>query len=227
MTRGVPWGARLALWWVATYTATAPRQEAVDRRAEIAADVADQLRAAPVVARVASRQIAGRALRGLGSDVLWRVSVERSPGRARWHLEHPATVLGALAVLLTPTVALGDTLRRTSAGRPGRALVFVHSAEVLFGAAILAIALTALLRRLVERRPDPAGPRRASLDLARRSIALLACASYGAAALWRFVPGALGKLAAAAYVVFGLAVIAWIAVAGCGWVLRSWERRNH
>ena len=227
MTRGVPWGARLALWWVAAYTATAPRQDAVDRRAEITADVADQLRVAGVVGRVASRRIAGRALRGMGADVLWRMSVERSPGRARWHLEHPATLLGGLAVLLTPTVALGDTLRRTSAGRPGRALVFVHSAEVLFGAAILAVALTALLRRVVERRHGRRGLRRVSLELVRRSIALLAYASYGAAALWRFVPGALGGLAAAAYVIFAVAVTAWLGLACLGWLRGLRGRRSH
>jgi hypothetical protein len=216
----------LALWWASAYTATAPAQDAVDRRAEVAADVADQVRAAGGVGRVVSRQIAGRVLRGVGSDVLWRMSVERSPGRAEWHLDHPATLLGTLAVLLTPMVALGDTLRRTEAGSPGRVLALVHSAEVLVGAAILAIALSALLRRLVQRRRDTPGGHRAPLDVARRSIAWLACASYGASALWRFVPGSLGGLAAAAYVVLGLALIGWTAVAALGWAVGRWERRR-
>lgn len=227
MTPGRPWAVRLALWWAGAYTATAPAQIASDRRAEVAADVADQVRAAGGAGRAVSRQIAGRVLRGMGADVLWRISVERSPGRAEWHLDHPATVLGTLAVLLTPTVALGDTLRRTEAGRPGRVLMLVHSAEVLMGATILAIALSFLLRRLVRRRRATAAVHRAPLEVARRSIALLACASYGASALWRFVPGPLGGLAAAAYVVLGLALIGWTAVAALGWAVERWERRRH
>lgn len=225
MTTGRPWGVRLALWWAGAYTATAPAQDARDRRAEVAADVADQVRAAGVEDRVVSRQIAGRVLRGVGADVLWRLSVERSPGRARWHLDHPATLLGTLAVVLTPAILLGDRLRTEATVRPGWALLLVHSAEVVLSAAILAIAATAVLRRIVDRPHVPDEPRRTLLDSVRRRAGLLICVCWAAAALWRFVPGLLGGLAAVAWAAFGLSLAVWAVAAACGWALRRVERR--
>lgn len=226
MTSGRPWGVRLALWWAGVYTRTAPAQDARDRRAEVAADVADEVRAAEVESWAISRRIAGRVLRGMGSDVLWRLSVERSPGRARWHLDHPATLLGTLAVLLFPVVVLGDRLRAAAAVRPGWALNLVHSAEVLLSAMILAIAAAALLRRIVDRPVVAAVARRTLVHSVRRSAGLLACVCWAAAALWRFVPGSLGGLAGAAWAAFGLSLVVWAATAVWGWGRRRGERRT-
>jgi hypothetical protein len=224
MTPGPPWGTRLALWWAASYTATAPAQDAADRRAEIAADVADESSAARGAGPLSLR-IAGRVLRGAGADLLWRLSVERAPGRARWHLDHPATVMGTLAVLLAPVIVLGDRLR-DAGGRAGRALLLVHSVEVLLSAAILSVATVALLRRLVVRRDDAQGARRTPLEFIRRLAGLLVCVSWAAAALWRFVPGPLGRVSAAAWAAFGLSVVVWGTVAVFGRVIRWRQSRT-
>lgn len=211
MTPGRPWGARLALWWVAVYTATAPPEDAEDRRAEVAADVADELRCSGMSA-AASRRMAGRVLRGVAADVLWRLSVERAPGRAAWHLEHPTTVIGTLTGLLLPLVLVGDVLRSLSGGSAGRLLDLVHAGVVLSSAAVLAVAITVVIRRLAE------GPRgrqdRGALLRARRGVGLGVCVLWAAAALWRFTPGPWEGLAAGAWAAFAVCLLVWLVLSG-------------
>jgi len=210
MTAGRPWGARLALWWARVYTATAPRADASDRRAEVAADVGDEVRAAGEGSprAVVSGQILSRMLRGVPADVLWRLSIERAPGRAAWHLAHPATLMGTATVLLVPLVLVGDVLRSPSRGNAGRLLDLVHACIVLLSAAILAVALTAALRRLVV--PSPGRRDRGALSLARRAAGFGVCVLWAAAALWRFAPGPWERLAAAAWAAFAACLLAWL-----------------
>ena len=225
MTPRRPWGARLAAWWVAAYTATAPQPDAADRRAEIAADVADQLRTGGDRAAL-SRRIAGRAVRGAGADLLWRIAVERAPGRAAWHLAHPATLLGALTAPLVPLVFVGDVLRGPAGGDFGRALGIVDAAVGLLSAAVLSVAITALLRRSADRSPSPrSGPSGSLLRTARRWAGLTVCVAWALAAIWRFVPGPWGEVAAVAWAAFGLALVAW-AVAATGLAIERIVRRR-
>lgn len=212
MSAGPLWGVRLAEAWVRAYTATAPPDVAVDRRAEVAADVADELRAAggEVPAGALSRRIAGRALRGVPADLAWRVAVEVAPGRGAWHLSHPATAIGALTAVLVPLVLLSELLRLPAAGEARGVLDLVHAAVVLLSAAVVALAVTAAARRLVGGRGSSVVPRRGVLRLVRRWAGLLACVSWAAAALWRFVPGTGGSLAALAWAVFGVALLLWL-----------------
>jgi hypothetical protein len=211
MTPRRPWGPRLAAWWVGAYTATAPEQDAADRRAEIAADVADELRTGDD-RTLLSRRISGRVLRGVAADLLWRISVERAPGRAAWHLAHPSALLGALTALLLPLVLIGDALRGPWAATFGRALGLVDGAVVLLSAAILSVAITALLRRLTDRTRSPrAGPPRNPLRTARHWAGVAMCVAGATAAIWRFVPGPWGQVAAVSWAAFGLALVAWLA----------------
>jgi hypothetical protein len=210
----LPWGARLAAWWVAAYTATAPEQDGKDRRAEVAADIADQQRSTDLPRRAVSRSIAGRVLRGSAADLVWRFSVEFTPGRAAWHLAHPATVIGALTALLVPLAGLADVLRRLAAGSPTRALGLVQAAVGLDSALILAIAFTALVRWLtVGHRSGVAGVRRGRLRTVRGWAAVACCVAASMSAIWRFAPGVRGQVATVAYAIFGVAVLTWLAAA--------------
>ena len=224
MSPGRPWGARLALWWVAAYTATAPPGDAADRRAEVAADVADELRASADL-QVVSRRMAGRVVRGVGADVLWRLSVERDPGRGAWHLRHPATVIGALTALLVPLVVAGDVLRLPSRGDAGRLLDLVHTAVVLVSAAVLAVAVTALVRRAVEPQPTAeVRQSRGALRAVRRWAGLAVCVCGAAAALWRFTPGPWEQIAAVSWAAFAVALLVWLAAAAAGWIIGRTSR---
>jgi hypothetical protein len=213
MSGGRPWGARLALWWVRAYTATAPPADSADRRAEVAADVEDELRAAGEWASRAelSRRIVSRALRGVAADVLWRLATERAPGRAAWHLAHPATLIGTLTALLAPLVLVGDVLRSPSRGNTGRLLDLVHAGVVFLSAAILAVAVTASIRRLVDRPGDR--PERGWLVLARRCAGLGVCVLGAASALWRFTPGPWERMAAVSWAAFAACLLAWLILA--------------
>jgi hypothetical protein len=213
MSGGRPLGARLAMWWVRAYTATAPPADAADRRAEVAADVEDELRAAGERASraVVSRRIVSRVLRGVAADVLWRLAIERGSGRAAWHLAHPAVFIGALTALLVPLVLVGDVLRSQSRGNAGRLLDLVHTGIVLLSAAILAVAVTASMRRLVDRAGDRR--ERGVLVLARRCTGLGVCVLGAASALWRFTPGPWERLAAVSWAAFAACLLAWLILA--------------
>ena len=120
------WAGRLTQRWVRLYTRSAPAGDTVDRRAEMESDLWEQ-----VATRTASgappgrirRELVGRALRGVPADVAWRLEVEQSPGRLRWHVQHPSTVLLSTWAILLPInlVADGFAARRETMER-GRLL---------------------------------------------------------------------------------------------------------
>ena len=80
-------GARLAAGWTRAYTRGLPAQPASTRRAEIAADLHDQMaaaRAAGIGPGPVSRAIATRMLLGVPADLSWRhhhLRAERPAGR--------------------------------------------------------------------------------------------------------------------------------------------------
>jgi hypothetical protein len=68
MSRDSTVGARFALWWVEALTRTAERTAALDRRAEIASDVHEQLTdARRRGVRTGSRSVIARVVRGMPS----------------------------------------------------------------------------------------------------------------------------------------------------------------
>jgi hypothetical protein len=99
------------MWWAGALTRTAPPDAGADRLAEIRADVHDHMmagRAPQLQPGVLSRRIAGRVLRGMPADITWRLEIEWTPGRLRWHLRHPGTVVAGLFLVLAPLGLLAD-----------------------------------------------------------------------------------------------------------------------
>jgi hypothetical protein len=79
-----PLGARLASSWSRAYTYRLPADVAFARRAEIAADLHDQLAdAAGVSSAAVSRAIASRMLLGVPADLSWRSEQSRAGRSAR------------------------------------------------------------------------------------------------------------------------------------------------
>ncbi len=226
MTAQRPWGVRLARWWVAAYTATAPPTEAADRRDEIESDLAEELAAARGETAGVSVRIAGRVLRGAFADVAWRLSVERAPGRAGWHLAHPATVLGVLGAVLVPLTVLGDVLRRPATPGGDEFLGAVQVAVVVVGAAVVAIASATVLRRALGGRPATAVTGRSLLGSVRRWSRLGMCVTWALAAVWRFGAGGLGLVSAVAWGAFGLLLVTWTTLAAVQGLLRVVRRES-
>jgi hypothetical protein len=216
MTTGPPRGARLAQWWVAAYTATAPEAARQDRRAELAADLADQERAAGRPDAALSRRIAGRAARGVTADLMWRLAVECVPGRGAWHLAHPATVLGAVTAVLVPLNLVDDRLGVLGNGWLGAGSGVLHGAVLLLSAVVAGFAVTAALRQLGGRRRAlrPASTAALLLRLRHRSW-VVGCVAWALSELWRFAPAPLGRLSDGAWVLVGLSLLTWgVAAAG-------------
>jgi len=220
-----PLGARLAMWWVGALTRTAPRDAGNDRLAEIRADVHDHLmagRALQLRPGILSRRIAGRVLRGMPADIAWRLEVEWAPGRLRWHLRHPGTIVAWLFVLLAPLGLLADQATdRIPALHPVyRTLTAFADAVSL---CLLGVVLAAIGWRLMTPRPAPedatASPP-AGLRGLRRALVTLMGISFAIAGLWRFSPDPLGHVAAYAWAAFGVCLLAYLGVVTAGGVRR-------
>ena len=143
-------GARFALWWVEAITRTAESTAALDRRAEIASDVHEQLTDAwRRDVRTGSRSVIARVVRGMPSDVSWRVALELRPSRFAWHLRNPSTVITTLLVAMIPLNAAADSYVSDPQSRPlvGHGVALWAATYVVSGC-ILAVALLALAGRL-------------------------------------------------------------------------------
>jgi hypothetical protein len=211
----------LALWWVSVYTSTAPPEDAADRRAELASDVADQL--GSTQSAEVSLRIAGRVLRGVPADVVWRLAVERAPGRAGYHLAHPATVLGVLAAALIPLTIVGDVLRWPSVGGAGDLREVVQAAVVLLSGAVVAMAFTAGLHRILRGRSGSPVRPTGLLGLVRRWTRLGMFVTWALSALWRFPAGGLGSVSAVAWAACAALFLVWAAATGMHgltWLMR-------
>lgn len=207
------WGGRLVLWWVDRYTRSAPEPDGRDRSAEIHADLFEQLAHARG-RQDTSRAVAARALRGLHHDLLWRATVERRPGRLQWHLEHPASLLGVLFLLLVPAAVVVDGARGRS-GSWGTVSLVIGPALVLLCATTIGFASTAAVH--VTRRRPRLRPLRA--DGVRRAALAAMSVSWAVAAVWRFAPG-LSGISSVAWAGFGVSLVGYLAAVTMGGLSR-------
>jgi hypothetical protein len=202
-------GVRLAHWWVAAYTMTAPAAAAVDRRREIAADLFDELADGAdhgLSGRQVSRRIAGRVLRGVGADLLWRCEGEWTPGRLTWHLRHPGTVLLTGSTLLLPVALLADVARGDPAYAGGTILILSGLVQLL-STVVVCFGVFSTATRL----PELGRPAWSRQRLARAARGLAAFL-YALAALWRFAPEPFSWVSTGAWAGSGVwAVIATLA----------------
>lgn len=208
-------GAKVALWWVGTYTRTAPAEVAVDRRDEVRSDLHEHSMAGLADGATRAqldRQIVGRVVRGVPADLAWRVTTELSAGRLRWHLQHPTTVHSLALLMLVPLGLTADKLRDrvhgwTAAGPVGIVTLVGCSAVVAFS-----------LVSFAHLRPDTA--RRVD---ARRVRAVLVGAmsfSWALAGVWRFAPTSLAIVSTVAWVGFGAALLAYLVTRGAPLLIR-------
>jgi hypothetical protein len=208
---------RVALWWARSYTRSAPEPDRSVRRAELAADVHDQLadaRARGVPELQVARSVVGRVLRGAAADLTWRLGVEWTPARLDWHLAHPGTLLAGLFVVLVPTTMLADAARGPVSDL-GPFLNLLAALVVLFASTAVVVAGIAVVRRLVRRELRLARPGFAD---ARRAALSAMCVLWAGAALWRFVPDSRGwpaHLSEFSWAGFGLALVVYL---GCALV---------
>jgi hypothetical protein len=200
----LPTAARLALWWVDRYTATAPPDVREDRRAEVRSDVHDELAArtpAGTSEPLGALPVLARAVRGVPADVRWRMSLELTPTRLGWHVRHPASLLATLLVLLVPLGLLIDASRR-------RVPWLDLAAEAAAGPVLLASAVAVGVGSVAALRWC-AAPRRAGLVGARRATHAALAVAWALSGLWRFVPGGLGALSTAGWVGVGVCLPAY------------------
>lgn len=225
MTPGDLLGGRVALWWVAVYTATTDPQLARERRDELRADLHDHLQqglAEEVGLAQLSRDMLGRSLRGVPSDVVWRVEVEWARDGLRSLAAEPVTVLGALFVALVPLSLLADAARRFGFVPEQVREGLTVACGMLYTVAV-AYALVAAGTRAVESRRSSARP------LPRRPVRVLRLAMFASFALsgiWRFAPDPFGQISAWAWAVFGVTLVAnCLALAG-GAAMSRWRSRD-
>jgi len=213
MTAGVDRAASIARWWVGAYTRTAPPAAASDRRAEIESDLYEQLGSSHQArARHLGGSIVGRTLRGIPDDLLWRIDVEREPGRLDWHLAHPTTILGTslLADCLLETV-WDTSVHRFPLITPLAALI--HPTLLLLWAVTVAFALVAVTRTRPQRQPSHL----MTVPALRRATICTMSVAFSVAGLWRFAPHAWGQLSSTAWGTFGIALLVYAAT----WVARG------
>jgi hypothetical protein len=100
--------------WVAAYTATLPEEVGTERHSEVRADMHDQIRdglARGLPRSSISRALLSRAVRGIHSDIAWRMQTEWAHDRFHKLLLQPSTVLTALFVPLVLVVPIWDGSR--------------------------------------------------------------------------------------------------------------------
>ena len=214
MSRDSNVGARFALWWVEALTRTAERTAALDRRAEIASDVHEQLTDAwRRGVRTGSPAVIARVVRGMPSDISWRVALELRPGRFAWHLRNPSTAMTTLLVAMFPLNAAADSYVTDPESRPvvGHGAPLWAATYVVSGC-ILAVALLALAARL---RPgwissaEQFRPR-SRLEGIRRRVTAALGVTLAASAVLRFT--ALDPVSGLLWVAFVLGVLVYLAL---------------
>jgi phage shock protein PspC (stress-responsive transcriptional regulator) len=208
---------RVALGWGRAYTRTAPEPDRSARRAELAADVHDQLadaRARGMSEHRLARTVIGRVVRGVAADLAWRLDLERTPARLDWHLAHPGTLLAVLFTILVPTTLLADAARGPVSDL-GPYLGLFASLVVLVSGSVIVFAAVAPARRLVRGEPLLSGP---TVRGVRRAALSAMCVLWAGAALWRFTPESAGwaaQVSALSWAGFGLALVVYL---GCALV---------
>jgi len=204
------------VWWAEALTRTAPPEVAADRRAEIASDLHEQLAAGSVLGlpeRWLSRCVAGRVVRGLPNDVLWRVQLELAAPRMGWHLQNPSTVIAFLLVIALPINFLADAApSRIPALLPAYALSWATTLVVAWG--LLCFGAASGLRRLA-----PGAPKqepRLLLPLAarlRRAVTAVMGVSWALSVIGKLsATPALSAVATAGWMLFGLSLACYVAL---------------
>ncbi len=201
------WAGRVTRRWVALYTRTAPIGDAADRRAEMESDLFDQASACnarSASSRQMNSELLGRAVRGIPADIGWRLEVEQAPGRLRWHVRHPSTVLLATWAFLLPINQLADVRAADEARWSAAGLL--GAATVALGAFLIAFAIVSLAVR------GPAGlrPRRSTARDVRVDVLCGMAVAYAVSGIWRFAPDPLQAIANAGYVAFGLLLVLYL-----------------
>jgi hypothetical protein len=212
-------GARFATWWVEALTRTAERGTALDRRAEIASDLHEQLTEAQRhdVVPAVSRSVIGRVLRGIPSDIAWRVGLELRRSRFAWHLRNPSTAITTLFVAMIPlNVAADSNEAAESAGTRSWPLldyqVPLWAVTQLVGGCILLFALLALSTRVSRRWPASAEQFEAHsrLERARRCATAALGVALAGSAVFRF--GALSLVGGVFWGAFVACLLLYVAL---------------
>ena len=216
-------GARFATWWVASLTRTAERHAGRDRRAEVAADVHEQLVEAAGRGDLAagSRSVMSRVLRGAPADIAWRVGMELSPSRVWWHLRNPSTSITALFGVMFPITMVADSTGRRSSRLVDYRIPLWVLTDVV-GCCLLVIAGLALAMRLRGRqavRADRYVPASRLESLRRAATAALGIAWAGAAT---FRYGVVAPVGSAFWVAFGAILLGYLALLMAGICTKVW-----
>jgi hypothetical protein len=128
---------------------------ASDRRAEIASDVHEQLTDAATRGREssASRSVISRVVRGMPSDIVWRLGLELRPARFGWHLRNPSSAITVMLLVMFPVNWAADSAlhaqRRHVSWPLVDYLVPLWVATDLIGASLLMFAVASLASRAV------------------------------------------------------------------------------
>ena len=212
-------GARVANGWTQAITRTAEPNTALDRRAEIASDVHEQLTDAwdRDALPAGSRSVVARVVRGMPADITWRVGLELRPSRFAWHLRNPSTAISTLFVAMIPlNVAADSNLHAAAAGDRSWPLldyrVPLWVATDFVGGCILLFAVLALATRVWPRwaaETEPFTPR-SRLERARRCTTAALGVALAGSAVFRF--GAFSMVGGAFWVAFAAGVLVYVAL---------------
>lgn len=206
-------GARLAAAWVRALTRTAEPEAARDRAEEIASDVHEQLAEASDRGALSagSRSVVSRVVRGVPSDLVWRIGLEARPGRLAWHVRNPSTALTSAFVVMMPVNLLADS------AWPGRRHFMDYSVPLwiatdAIGLAVLAFGAWAALahvRRGWRTGSERYVPRSRTERLRRAATATLAL-TWAGSAVFRF--GFVAPIGGASFGLFWFVVLVYVAV---------------
>lgn len=214
-------GATLAAGWTRRLTATAPPDAARERRAEIASDVHEHLALATgagVSTRWSSWSVASRALRGVPADVAWRVRLELTSRRFRWHLRNSSTVITSLFVVMLPINVLADaTPSRLPVLPPAYAGLWMLT--MLLGWTLILVAIASVISRIADRRTDDSSqlPSLARDARMRRRVTVVMGVTWAASAVGRFAPHpALVDASSVAWAALGLSLACYLVLVTAG-----------
>lgn len=216
-------GARFATWWVETITRTAESATALDRRAEIASDVHEQLTDAwqRDASAAGSRAVVGRVVRGMPADLAWRTGLEIRPSRFAWHLRNPSTAITSLLVLLFPLNMAADAAWPSARDSFLDYRIPLWAATDIVGSCIVLFTVLALATRLSRRWKSVADRYRpqSRLERARRCATAVLGVSLAASAVLRFGP--LDLASGAFWITFVLCVPIYLALVGATLITKA------
>jgi hypothetical protein len=153
-------------------------------------------------------------LRGIPADLTWRLEIEWTPARLRWHLRHPGTIVSWLFVPLVLVTLLEIPAERLVPA-PHLLNMTLRNASLLLAVCLLGFVLAAAVWQLAVRRAAPEdapAARLGRLPRMRRAMTTLLGICLALAGLWRFAPGPLGQVGAYAWAAFAVCLLLYLAV---------------